>query len=76
MAEPSSSLSEAIWDEISSSVMAECCSSWAFSAPCGVGGSVILIDVPGSEEIRSGGGMESSGITMSSVSSLRGLLRR
>ena len=38
------------------------------------GGSLISIDVPGSEEIGSGEGTESSGITMLSASSCRVLV--
>ena len=74
VAKPSSR--EAISNEITFSAMAECWSSWAFSTPCGVGGSVMSIGVLGSEEIGSGEGVRGSGITKPSTSSLRGLLRR
>ena len=72
-AEPSSR--EAISDSITSSAMAECWSSCAFSMPCGVAGLVMSIGVLWSEEVGSGEGTGSSGITKPSASSLRGLSR-
>ena len=71
--EPSSR--EAISDSITSSAVAECWPSCAFSMPCGVAGFVLSIGVPGSEEIGSGEGTGSSGIRKPSASSLRGLSR-
>ena len=66
----------AILDEISFSAMAEYGSSLTFLTPCGVGGSVVSIGVPGSNEIVSDKETGCSRTTKSSGSSLRGVLRR